>query len=146
MQVKGRSLPWCLDSFSQYSSSIPRIFNWGIFVVLFFRMEHIVIWGITWVNRLHMLLQDDDERPISMKFHPAFIAFAVSVDAFSVSVSFGMLHMNKILFILASGFFAFIFSVAALYFKGLLGMKNGSVLRRFAGVSLLIMGILSCIQ
>ena len=75
---------------------------------------------------------------------PFFIAFAVSIDAFSVSVSFGMLHMDKTLFIVASGLFTFVFSCAAFLLKGHLGLKNGKVLRLIAGFALLVIGILSC--
>ncbi|AOV08840.1 hypothetical protein BI350_15650 [Sporosarcina ureilytica] len=95
---------------------------------------------------LHMLLQDNNEQSTMIKLHPAFIAFVVSIDAFSVSVTFGMLQLNKLLYIMASGIFAFVFSLTALYFQKKLGVKNGNRIRQFAGVSLLIMGILSCIR
>lgn len=95
---------------------------------------------------LHMLLQDNDDQPTILKVHPALIALLVSVDAFSVSVTFGMMQLNKLLFIAASGFFALFFSLAALYFQKKLGIKSGKRIRQFAGVSLLIMGILSCIR
>lgn len=95
---------------------------------------------------LHMILHNgDSESPVG-KIHPSFIAVAVSIDAFSVSVSFGMLQMDRMLFITASGFFTLVLSYVALRFKGRLGMKDGKSLRRFAGLALLIMGIVSCIQ
>lgn len=90
-----------------------------------------------------LLHDDDDEKNMPIKFHPAIIAFIVSVDAFSVSVSFGMLQLNKMLFIVASGLYAFIFSIIALHFKNRLGIKDGKRLRQFAGVSLLVMGVFS---
>ena len=95
---------------------------------------------------LHMILQDDEVKSSTMKLHPAIIALAVSVDSFSVSVSFGMLHLNKILFILASGIFSLIFAYVALRFKGPFGMNGGRRLRQFAGLALLVMGVLSCIR
>ena len=85
-------------------------------------------------------------RAPEWKNSPSIIALAVSVDTFSVSVSFGMLHMDKIIFIMASGIFTFIFSYAALGLKGHLGVKNGKVLRRIAGLALLIIGIMSCFR
>lgn len=93
---------------------------------------------------IHMLLQDDTSGSPSKLASPFIIAFAVSVDAFSVSVSFGMLQMDKMLFIAASGLFTFIFSYAALRIKGHFGLKNGRVLRTIAGLALLTLGILSC--
>lgn len=95
---------------------------------------------------IHMLLHDSDSQSPVGKIHPSVIALAVSIDAFSVSVSFGMLQMNKLLFISASGFFTLIFSYMALRYKGRMGMKDGKTLRRFAGLALLIMGIVSCIH
>ena len=61
-----------------------------------------------------------------------------------MSVSFGMLQMDKVLFIVASGAFTFIFSCAALLLKGRLGLKNGKTLRLIAGFALLIIGVVSC--
>lgn len=147
IQVKGRRLALVLWT-TLFNIVLPFLgFLTGEFSSYFFSGWSSLLSGVLLgLIGLHMLLQDDEERPISMKFHPAFIAFIVSIDAFSVSVSFGMLQMNKMLFIAASGFYACIFSIAALYFKGWLGIKDGTILRRFAGVSLLVMGILSCIS
>ena len=98
---------------------------------------------------LHMLLQDGDTKTPTgkgKKLHPAIIALAVSMDSFSVSVSFGMLHFNKVLFILASGMFSLIFAYIALRFKVRLGLSGGKYLRQIAGIALLVMGVLSCIR
>ena len=91
---------------------------------------------------LHMILQDDNVGNQVGRVHPIFIAMAVSVDSFSVSVSFGMLHMNKTIFILASGLFTLILSYTALRYKGF-GVKNGKVLRSLVGIVLIIMGVMS---
>lgn len=93
---------------------------------------------------IHMLLHDDDNNLLKRHLHPAIIALAVSLDTFSVSVSFGMLQLNKMLFIFATGFLSFLFSCLALYFGRFLSIKNGRLLRIIAGSALLIMGILSC--
>lgn len=96
---------------------------------------------------LHMLLQDGDSKSSSgKKLHPAFIALAVSIDSFSVSVSFGMLHFNKVLFILASGVFSLFFAYIALRYKVRLGNHGGRILRQIAGLALLVMGVLSFIR
>ena len=95
---------------------------------------------------LHMLLEDNNTRTTTRKLSPALIALAVSVDAFSVSVSFGMIHLNKTIFILASGIFALIFAYIALTFKSRLGIKSGKRIRQFAGVVLIIMGIISAMH
>lgn len=92
---------------------------------------------------VHMLLQDDS-GPQTKQVHPFLIALAVSLDSFSISVSFGMLQMNKFLYIAASGFFALFFSYAILVLRTKLGIKNGRILRIMAGSILTIMGIMSC--
>ena len=145
LQVKGRRLALVLWT-TLFNIILPFLgFLTGEFSTYLFSEWSTLLSGVLLgLIGLHMLLYENNERPVSMKIHPAFLALIVSVDAFSVSVSFGMLHFNKILFITASGTFAFIFSVAALHFKNQLRIKDGRRLRQFAGVSLLIMGILSC--
>lgn len=95
---------------------------------------------------IHMLLQDDEPGSIEKQLPPAFIALAVSLDTFSVSVSFGMLHLDRTLFILSSGIFAFILSYIALVFKEKMGLGDGKLVRRLAGLALLIMGVMSCFR
>lgn len=92
---------------------------------------------------LHMLLFEEDEKALPKQFHPALIALAVSLDAFSISVSFGMMQMNKLLFITASGLFALVFSYVALSFKQILRVKDGKMLRRIAGLALIGIGVMS---
>lgn len=93
---------------------------------------------------IQMLLHDDDNSMLNRKLHPAVIALAVSLDTFSISVSFGMLHLNKALFIFAAVILSFVFSCLALYFGRFLSIRNGKLLRILAGLTLLTMGILSC--
>jgi len=94
---------------------------------------------------IHMLISDDDSNAaMTRQLHPAIIALAVSLDTFSVSVSFGMLQLNKLLFIFASGFLSFMLACTALYFGRHLSIKNGKLLRKISGLVLLTMGIMSC--
>jgi len=96
---------------------------------------------------LHMLLEDGDTKSSTgKKLHPAIIALAVSIDSFSVSVSFGMLQFNKVLFIFASGMFSLVFAYIALRYNVSLGLKGGKRLRQFAGLALLVMGVLSFVN
>ena len=119
-------------------------FMTGEFSASFFSgFSHLLSGVLLGLIGLHMLLEDDSGTKTSRKLPPGLIAFAVSIDAFSVSVSFGMLHLNKTIFILASGIFAFIFAYVALTFKKRLGIKNGKRIRQFAGIVLIIMGIIS---
>ncbi len=93
---------------------------------------------------LHMLLEENSGTMYPRQVHPFLIALAVSIDTFSVSVSFGMLHMDKMLFIVASGLFSFLLAYSSLRIKNHLGIKNGKGIRKFAGFALLIMGVWSC--
>ena len=96
---------------------------------------------------IQMLLHDDDAKTVVNKtISPAVVAIAVSLDTFSVSVSVGMLQLDKTLFIMASGLLSLLFSYAVLRFKRQLGIKNGKVLKRLAGIALLVLGIMSCIR
>lgn len=95
---------------------------------------------------LHMLLEDSDEQAKFLAIHPALIALVVSIDAFTVSVTFGMLQLNKMIFILSSGFFSFLFALIALYFQRKLRIKSGKRIRQFAGLSLLVIAVLSFIH
>lgn len=93
---------------------------------------------------VHILLQTDEASSIAI--HPFLLAFAVSIDAFTVSVSFGMMQFNKQLFVLASGIFAFLFSAIALYNKRYTHLRFNKYLRRLAGVTFIIIGGISCFQ
>lgn len=95
---------------------------------------------------IQMILQNDDSELLNRQLHPFFIALAVSLDTFSVSVSFGMLQLNKLLFIIASGSLSFIFACIALLIRNRFGTRYRNILRKLAGAALLIMGILSCIR
>ncbi|WOV89121.1 manganese efflux pump [Sporosarcina oncorhynchi] len=93
---------------------------------------------------LHMLLQQDgNDAELTRQLHPTLIALAVSLDTFSVSVSFGMLQLNKMLFIFASGLLALFFSCVALYYGRRISPRNGKFLRKLSGLALLTMGVLS---
>ncbi|MDV6379170.1 manganese efflux pump [Sporosarcina sp. GW1-11] len=94
---------------------------------------------------LHVLL-DDAERPTMIKrMSPFFLALLVSLDAFTVSVTFGMMQLNKWLFILASGFFSIIFSSIALLSTGRIHFINGKYIRYLTGGIFIFIGVLSFI-
>ncbi|WP_432354055.1 manganese efflux pump [Sporosarcina sp. A2] len=94
---------------------------------------------------LHMLLQEENETRTKVA-GPLLIAVAVSLDGFSVSMSFGLMHLDKWLFIASTGILSLVLSYAAL--RANLTMTAGSrtILRRFAGLVLIAMGILSWIS
>ncbi|WP_040227626.1 manganese efflux pump [Bhargavaea cecembensis] len=88
---------------------------------------------------LHMMLADEGA---DVKMPPFMLAALLSLDAFSVSVSFGMLQLDMIRFIASAGMSAFILSCGALYMRGTFGRIGGRRLRLIAGAGLILMGIL----
>lgn len=73
---------------------------------------------------------------------PILLAIVVSVDTFSVSLSFGMLHLQKWFFLISAGLFAFIFSYIALKVQ----IIKGPILTRVSGVCLILMGVLTLLN
>ncbi|EGQ26664.1 MutG family lantibiotic protection ABC superfamily ATP binding cassette transporter permease [Sporosarcina newyorkensis 2681] len=94
---------------------------------------------------LHMLLDDGEQPSVMDKISPFFLALLVSIDAFTVSVTFGMMQLNKWLFIFVSGFFSFVFSIIALLSTGRIKLINGTFIRRVAGIVFIIIGVMSFI-
>ena len=117
-------------------------FELGNYIVRF-----LLDWG-QWISSillfcigLQLLLfsNNNEKRPIS----PILLAITASLDTFSVSVSFGMLNIEKMLFIISAGASAFICSYAAL----IIARKNqrilGKNLQIIAGIVFIIMSILT---
>ena len=94
---------------------------------------------------LHMILQEDDSGE-SKVAGPLLIAVAVSLDGFSVSMSFGLMHLDKWLFIVSTGLMSLVLSYFALRANLTMTPRSRLVLRRFAGLVLIGMGILSWIS
>ncbi|MEK4698466.1 manganese efflux pump [Solibacillus sp. FSL R7-0668] len=70
------------------------------------------------------------------------IAIFASIDTFSVSLSFGMLKLEKIAFILSAGISTLIFSYIALLVAQKSTILNNGLLKKLAGLALIIMSIL----
>lgn len=92
---------------------------------------------------LYMLLEKVENERSFFQIPPIILAFLVSIDAFSVSFTLGMMQFNRTLFMIASGFFAFVISCVALSFQRQLHFIRGKWISRLGGASLLIIGIYS---
>ncbi|MEK4762001.1 manganese efflux pump [Viridibacillus sp. FSL E2-0187] len=90
---------------------------------------------------LQLLLSARVKEPPNLS--PILLAVTASLDTFSVSVSFGMLQLQKSLFIMSTGITTFLFSYIALSIKRKTPVNLGIMLQILAGVALLLMGILS---
>lgn len=145
LQVRGRKIIFALWT-AFLNMLLPLLgFMMGEFTTIIFADWSVLLSGLLLgLIGLHMLLEDVDEPSKMLKVSPVFLAFIVSIDAFSVSVTLGMLQFNKLLFVIASGAFSLVFSLIALYFQKKLNINKGKRIRQFAGIVLIIIGIYSC--
>lgn len=90
---------------------------------------------------LQMLLTQSPKK--SPLFSPYLIAVLASLDTFSVSISFGMLEVEKFLFILSSGIFSYlaVFIAQKVIFKH--AFMNRGLIMKLAGVAILLLGIIT---
>ncbi|TQR18096.1 manganese efflux pump [Psychrobacillus soli] len=74
---------------------------------------------------------------------PYLLAVVASIDTFSVSISFGMLRVEKFLFILSSGIFSYlaVFIAQKVIFKH--AFLNRGLIMKLAGVAILLIGIIT---
>lgn len=89
---------------------------------------------------LQMLLSRKNED-FPAKTLPIIAIFA-SVDTFSVSLSFGMLQLEKYFFIISAGFSTLVLSYIALVIAQKNTIFKNGLLKKFAGLLLIIMSIL----
>lgn len=71
------------------------------------------------------------------------LAILSSIDTFSVSLSFGMLSLQKYLFVISAGVGTFILSYISLYVAQKTTLFQGHVLKWIAGATLIIISIIS---
>lgn len=95
---------------------------------------------LLFLTGVHLCL--NQQNPKSSFIPPVLLAIVVSLDTFSVSLSFGMLHLQKGYFLLSAGFFALVFSYIALKSE----MIKGPILTRISGVCLMVMGLLTLLN
>lgn len=95
---------------------------------------------LTLVGLQMILTRSPKQVPL---FSPYLLAVIASIDTFSVSISFGMLKAEKMIFILSSGIFSFIgiFIAQKIIFK--YAFMGRGLIMRIAGLVLLIMGLLT---
>ncbi len=89
---------------------------------------------------LQMLLSRKNED-FPAKTLPIIAIFA-SVDTFSVSLSFGMLQLEKYFFIISAGFSTLVLSYVALVIAEKNTIFKNGLLKKIAGLLLIIMSIL----
>ena len=101
---------YAVDYYTEYVAASCRFLRRGMGDVLFSRdgAMRSRVYMLSLIG-LHILLSDSEQPSVVNKISPFFLALIVSIDAFGVSVTFGMMQLNKWLFVLASGFFRLYF-------------------------------------
>ena len=95
---------------------------------------------LLFLTGVHLCLYQ--QKPKTTIVPPMLLAIVVSLDTFSVSLSFGMLQLHKWFFLFSAGFFALSFSYVALKSK----LIKGPLLTRISGVCLIMMGLLTLLN
>ncbi|MGN4126726.1 manganese efflux pump MntP family protein [Lysinibacillus sphaericus] len=93
---------------------------------------------------LHLLLSSHKNEKITIS--PVLLAVTASLDTFSVSVSFGMLNLEKTIFIISAGMSALICSYGALVIARRSQLFFGKNIQIIAGVIFIMMSILAIQQ
>lgn len=134
---------------SVWTASLHMLFPLLGFELGHFMVRFLLDWG-QWISSillfcigLHLLLFSNNAE--SKSISPILLAVTASLDTFSVSVSFGMLNLEKLIFIMSAGASAFVCSYVAL----VVARKNkrilGNNIQKLAGVVFIIMGIFTVI-
>ena len=89
---------------------------------------------------LQLLLSKKDESFPAISL--PIIAIFASIDTFSVSLSFGMLNLEKYVFIISAGLSTFLLSYAALVVAQKTTILRNNALKKIAGLLLIVMSIM----
>ncbi|WP_339261473.1 manganese efflux pump [Lysinibacillus sp. FSL K6-3209] len=110
-------------------------------------MRFLLEWG-QWISSillfsigLHLLLSSHKNEKITIS--PVLLAVTASLDTFSVSVSFGMLNLEKTIFIISAGLSAFICSYGSLVLARRSQVFFGNKIQIIAGIIFIVMSILA---
>ncbi|GLC87935.1 manganese efflux pump MntP [Lysinibacillus piscis] len=113
-------------------------------------LQFLVEWG-QWISSillfcigLQLLLFSHQEKKITIS--PILLAITASIDTFSVSISFGMLNLEKTIFIMSAGIGALICSYVSLVIARKSQVLWGEKISIIAGIVFIIMSILAVQQ
>lgn len=129
-----------LDSVVTYAISISRISVWAMVSEFFLQWSNSISTLVLFFIGLQLLISKENED-FPAKTLPIIAIFA-SVDTFSVSLSFGMLNLEKYIFIMSAGLSTFVFSYVALKIAQRNTILDNTIPKKIAGSILIIMSIL----
>ena len=107
------------------------LLEWGQWI------SSILLFGIG----LHLLLFSHKNEKVTIS--PVLLAVTASLDTFSVSVSFGMLNLEKTIFIMSAGLSAFVCAYGALVVARRSQVFFGNKIQIIAGIIFIVMSILA---
>jgi len=93
---------------------------------------------------VHLLLFSHRDEKVTIS--PVILAVTASLDTFSVSVSFGMLSLEKTIFIMSAGLSALICAYGSLVIARRSQVFFGNKIQIVAGIIFIIMSILAIRQ
>jgi len=126
-----------------------------LFPLLGFELGHFLVhffleWG-QWISSillfcmgLHVLLFTRKDEKVTIA--PILLAVTASLDTFSVSISFGMLHLEKSVFIISAGVSALICSYGSLVIARRSQVLLGDKFQIITGIFFIIMSVLAIRQ
>ncbi|HWL12567.1 MAG TPA: manganese efflux pump [Ureibacillus sp.] len=116
--------------------------SWMVHILL--HWSHLVSSILLFLIGLQLILSTRNRQTFTIPI--TILAITASLDTFSVSISFGMLNLQKYLFIFSAGLWTFFLSYLSLYIaKSRLKFK-GDALKWIAGIALIIFSIQSLIH
>ncbi|MGE7914269.1 manganese efflux pump MntP family protein [Lysinibacillus xylanilyticus] len=135
---------------SVWTAALHMLFPLVGFEIGSYLVRFLLEWG-QWISSillfcigLHILLFSHKDEKVTIS--PILLAVTASLDTFSVSVSFGMLNLEKTLFIISAGVSALICSYGSLVIARRSQVLFGNKLQRITGIILIIMSFLAFLQ
>jgi len=135
---------------SVWTAALHMLFPLLGFELGSYLMRFLLEWG-QWISSillfcmgLHLLLFSRKDEKVTIS--PILLAVTASLDTFSVSVSFGMLNLEKMVFIISAGVSALICSYGSLVIARKSQTLLGNKFQIITGIFFIIMGFLAIRQ
>ncbi|MEQ6356148.1 manganese efflux pump [Lysinibacillus sp. M3] len=135
---------------SVWTAALHMLFPLLGFELGSYLMRFLLEWG-QWISSIllfcmgiHLLLFSRKDEKVTIS--PILLAVTASLDTFSVSVSFGMLNLEKMVFIISAGVSALICSYGSLVIARKSQTLLGNKFQIITGIFFIIMGFLAIRQ
>lgn len=116
--------------------------NWMVHILL--QWSNLISSILLFFIGLQLILSTKNRQTIAIPL--AILATTASLDTFSVSISFGMLNLQKYLFICSAGIWTFVLSYVSLQIARRRLSFKGDALKWIAGISLIVFSLYTFIN